>query len=211
MLDAFRDAGLSGLLADYGIVPGNDMVVDFGNHFWNDATAPATGSYTRHVITERLPLTFFPGVMSLRPADPMPDGITTTTLFSSTNRSLSVSRPDDLSRLRSLDMEPASYALMMISEWEAPAGRNRLAVIGDADFAANENLSILGNERLVLNTMNWLMGETARLDLPAATYEVPMVNLTNRQMQFTFVISTVVVPVLFLVAGIVVWLRRRKN
>jgi ABC-2 type transport system permease protein len=211
MLDAFRDGGLSELLGDYGVVPGNDMVVDFGNHFWNDATAPATGSYTRHVITERLPLTFFPGVMSLQPANPMPEGVTTTVLFSSTNRSLSVPRLEDLSRLRNLDLEPASYPLMIISERTGTQGPGRLAIIGDGDVAANENLGVLGNERLILNTMNWLMGQTARLDMPAATYEVPMVNLTNRQMQFTFVISTVAVPLLFFATGLAVWLRRRRN
>lgn len=211
MLDAFRDGGLGEVLKDFGIIPQNDLVVDFGNHFWNDATAPATGRYTRHAITERLPLTFFPGVQSLRVADDLPDHITVTTLFSSTSRSMSVSSMEQLNQLRNLDLPVRSYDLMMISEMGRGADRTKIAVIGDGDVAANEYLSILGNERLVVNTMNWLMGADDRLDLPAATYELPMVNLTNRQMQFTFLISTVLMPGLFILAGIGVWWVRRKQ
>lgn len=211
MLDAFRDGGLGEVLKDFGIIPQNDLVVDFGNHFWNDATAPATGRYTRHAITERLPLTFFPGVQSLRVADDLPDHITVTTLFSSTSRSMSVSSMEQLNQLRTLDLPVRSYDLMMISEVGRGADRTKIAVIGDGDVAANEYLSILGNERLVVNTMNWLMGADDRLDLPAATYELPMVNLTNRQMQFTFLISTVLMPGLFILAGIGVWWVRRKQ
>lgn len=211
MLDAFRDGGLGEVLKDFGIIPQNDLVVDFGNHFWNDATAPATGRYTRHAITERLPLTFFPGVQSLRVADDLPDHITVTTLFSSTSRSMSVSSMEQLNQLRNLDLPVRSYDLMMISEMGRGADRTKIAVIGDGDVAANEYLSILGNERLVVNTINWLMGADDRLDLPAATYELPMVNLTNRQMQFTFLISTVLMPGLFILAGIGVWWVRRKQ
>ncbi|MCC5926050.1 MAG: GldG family protein [Bacteroidetes bacterium] len=211
MLDAFRDGGLGEILSEFGIVPQNDLVVDFGNHFWNDATAPATGRYTRHAITERLPLTFFPGVQSLQVAENLPDHINVTTLFSSSSRSISVSDMEQLNRLRNLDLPVQSYDLMMISEVGRGDDRTKIAVIGDGDVAANEYLSILGNERLVVNTINWLMGADERLDLPAATYELPMVNLTNRQMQFTFIISTVMMPLLFILAGVGVWWVRRKQ
>lgn len=211
MLDAFRDGGLGSILSDFGIVPQNDIVVDFGNHFWNDATAPATGRYTRHAITERLPLTFFPGVQSLRMAENIPDHITVTTLFSSTSRSVSVQRMEQLNELRNLNSPVQPYDLMMISEVGRGENRTKIAVIGDGDVAANEYLSILGNEQLIINTINWLIGAEERLDLPAATYELPLVNLTNRQMQFTFLISTLMMPMLFIMAGLAVWWVRRKQ
>ena len=173
MLDGFRDGGLGQVLSDYGIVPQNDLVVDFGNHFWNDATAPATGRYTRHPVTERLPLTFYPGTQSLRVADNLPDHINVTTLFSSTARSMAVSSPEQLEQLRTLDLPVQSYDLMMISEAGTGSDRTKIAVIGDGDVGANEYLSLMGNQRLLSNTINWLMGADDRLDLPAATYELP--------------------------------------
>lgn len=211
MLDAFRDGGLGDLLRQYGISPQNDLVIDFGNHFWNDATSPATGTYTRHPITERLPLTFFPGVQSLETVDPLPDGVQVTTLFSSTSRSMAVQNERQLQDIRNLDLPVRSFDLMMLSESGPRTNQTLIAVIGDGDVGANEYLSILGNARLMLNTVNWLMGEEAQLDLPAATYELPMVNLTNQQMRFTFFISALFVPGLLILAGVVVWLIRRKN
>jgi len=210
MLDGFRDGGLGQVLSDYGIVPQNDLVVDFGNHFWNDATAPATGRYTRHPVTERLPLTFYPGTQSLRVADNLPDHINVTTLFSSTARSMAVSSPEQLEQLRTLDLPVQSYDLMMISEAGTGSDRTKIAVIGDGDVGANEYLSLMGNQRLLSNTINWLMGADDRLDLPAATYELPLVNLTNSQMRFTFLITTALMPGLFLLAGIGVWWVRRR-
>jgi ABC-type uncharacterized transport system involved in gliding motility auxiliary subunit len=211
MLDAFRDGGLAPLLADFGVVPANNMIIDFGNHFWNDATAPATATYVGHPITQQLPLTFFPGVQSLNVMNPLPDGIKAQVLFSSSNRSISVTEMSQLAQLRNLDPEPGSFAMMVVSEGETSAGKRMLAVIGDGDVAANEYLNTLGNERLVLNTIKWLVADESRLNLPPVNYELPLVNLTNRQMQFTFVITTVLLPGLLVLVGIGVWVVRRRN
>jgi ABC-type uncharacterized transport system involved in gliding motility auxiliary subunit len=211
MLDAFRDGGLAPLLADFGVLPQNDMVVDFGNHYWNDATAPATATYQGHPITQQLPLTFFPGVQSLQLADPLPDGVSAQVLFSSTSRSLAVSEIGQLSQLRNLDLPVRSYDLMVAAERQTSAGKALLAVIGDGDVAANEYINTLGNERLVLNTIKWLVADESRLNLPPVSYELPLVNLTNAQMQFTFILTTVLLPGLLVVSGVGVWLVRRRN
>ncbi|MCH8495097.1 MAG: hypothetical protein LAT57_05625 [Balneolales bacterium] len=116
-----------------------------------------------------------------------------------------------MQEIRNLELPVRAFDLMMLSESGPRTNQTLIAVIRDGDVGANEYLSILGNERLMLNTVNWLMGEEAQLDLPAATYELPMVNLTNQQMRFTFFISALLMPGLFILAGVVVWLIRRKN
>lgn len=211
MLDAFRDGGLAPLLGDFGVVPGGDMVIDFGNHFWNDATAPATASYVGHPITQQLPLTFFPGIQSLRLMEEVPAGVSAEVLFRSTNRSVVVADIGELEQLRNLDLPTDAYPLMVAAQRETSAGKGLLAVIGDGDVAANEYLNVLGNERLILNSIKWLVADESRINLPPVNYELPVVNLTNRQMQFTFILTTVLLPVMLVVAGVGVWLVRRRN
>ncbi len=212
MLDAFRDAGLGDLLSRYGIGTTNDIVVDFGNHFWNDATAPATGSYERHPITMQLPLTFFPGAQSLRETEPLNPDFSTTILFSTTDRSISVPDINTLNSLRNADLPTGRYPLMIISEQRGQSeSRSLIAVIGDGDVASNANISVFGNERLIMNTINWLLQDESRISLPPVNYELPVVNLTNTQMRTTFLLTTVLLPAIFVIAGIIVWVVRRKN
>lgn len=210
-LRPFIDGNLSELLAEFGVIAQNNMVIDFGNHFWNDAMAPAVGSYEEHLITQDLPLTFFPGIQELQLADPMPENKTGLILFSSTGQSVSVTNPSEIEDLRSAQITPRSYDLMAVVESNRNDSGNRIAVIGSGAFATNEYLNYLGNQRLITNTINWLLDEEMLLDLEPVTYELPVINLTNRQLRNTFIMSSVVVPGLFVIGGIMVWFRRRRE
>ncbi len=210
-LRPFVDGGLSGLLEEYGVLPQNNMIIDFGNHFWNDAMAPATGSYEEHPITRDLPLTFFPGIQEIRLADPVPDHISPLVLFNSSAQSVTVSSPDEIEQLRDADINPQPFDMMVVLESEQEAISNRIAVIGTGSFATNEYLNYLGNQRLMTNTVNWLLDEEVLLDLEPISYELPVINLTNRQLRNTFLLSSVAIPAVFIVAGIAVWFKRRRD
>lgn len=210
-LRPFIDGGLSGLLEEYGVIPQNNMVIDFGNHFWNDAMAPAVGSYEEHIITQDLSLTFYPGIQELQLVDPVASHLDPLILFSSTDRSVTVNSPSEIENLRNSDIAPRSFDLMAVVESNRNGTENRLAVIGSGSFATNEYLNYLGNQRLITNTINWLMDEEALLDLEPVTYELPVINLTNRQLRNTFILSSLLIPGLFVIGGIAVWYRRRRE
>ena len=211
MLRPFVDGGLSELLADYGVHPQNNMIIDFGNHFWNDAMAPATGAYEEHPITRDLPLTFFPGIQEIRLADPVPDQISPLVLFNSSAQSVTVDSPDEIEQLRDADIDPQPFDMMAVLEAEQSDIKYRLAVIGTGSFATNEYLNYLGNQRLITNTINWLLDEEVLLDLEPISYELPVINLTNRQLRNTFLLTSVAIPAVFIVAGIAVWFKRRRD
>ncbi len=210
-LRPFLDGGLSSLLHDFGIHPQNNMVIDFGNHFWNDAMAPAVGSYEDHVITQEMPLTFFPGIQEIQLADPLPSNLNAMILFSSTEQSVTVQSQSEIEDLQSRSIAPRSYSLMAVAEVDQEQFSNRLAVIGSGGFATNEYLNYLGNRRLISNTINWLLAEEVLLDLEPATYELPVINLTNRQLRNTFMISSLLIPSLFMLAGFFIWVKRRRE
>ena len=82
-------------------------------------------------------------------------------------------------------------------------------IVGDSDFATNSFFHILGNGRLFLNTINFLTVQENLIGLEPKTYDLPRVNLTNRQMKGTFFLSIVLIPALMAFIGLAVWWRQR--
>jgi ABC-type uncharacterized transport system involved in gliding motility auxiliary subunit len=95
--------------------------------------------------------------------------------------------------------------------------RGRLVVIGDADFASDAYLDLLGNRDLALNAMAWVAGEEAlsgsrRKDVPEVIRPLSPLVLTERQARGIFVSSVVVAPGLVFLTGVVlVGTRRRRG
>jgi ABC-type uncharacterized transport system involved in gliding motility auxiliary subunit len=85
---------------------------------------------------------------------------------------------------------------------------SRLAVAGDSDFATNSFFHIMGNGALFLNAVNYLAAQENLIGLQPRTAELPRINLTNRQMKATFVLSVLLVPALLALIGTVVWWRQ---
>jgi ABC-type uncharacterized transport system involved in gliding motility auxiliary subunit len=67
----------------------------------------------------------------------------------------------------------------------------------------------MGNGKLFLNTVNYLAARENLIGLEPRTYELPRVNLTNRQMKGTFFLSVILIPALLAVIGTAVWWRQR--
>jgi hypothetical protein len=114
---------------------------------------------------------------------------------------------------------PGSASVAAIAEvGGGRAGRRgRLVVVGDADFASDAYLDLLGNRDFALNAVAWLAGEPALLgERPAQVQEVlrplsPLV-LTEPQARAVFLGAVLVEPGVVLAAGLlIVGLRRRRG
>ena len=95
-------------------------------------------------------------------------------------------------------------------EETAPKKQGRLAVFGDSDFASNRYCSLSGNENLFLNTVNWLTEEADLISIQAKTSSPRTIHMTPAQGRMLFFISLVILPLIVLVAGILVWVRRHS-
>ncbi|TMA38283.1 MAG: hypothetical protein E6J79_07390 [Deltaproteobacteria bacterium] len=95
--------------------------------------------------------------------------------------------------------------------------RGRLVVAGDADFASDAYLDLLGNRDLALNAVAWVAGEEALAgerpkQVPEVVRPLSPLVLTARDARAIFVVSAVVEPGLVLLAGVtLVGLRRRRG
>jgi ABC-type uncharacterized transport system involved in gliding motility auxiliary subunit len=239
MLDPFVQSGLEPVVREYGVVLDDTIVIDEASHFWADASSPAVTSYNRHQITRDLPLTFFPGVRSLSPTAERLPGVSVVPLVNASKSSYGETTPDraafdaarDLpgphtlmvavNRRLATSSEAATLAagrpgngavVRSGSPEEAPtplAGRSRLVVVGDSDFATNSFFHILGNGNLFLNAVHYLAAQENLIGIEPRTYDPPRVNLTNRQIKGTFFLSVVLLPALLAVLGTAVWWRQR--
>jgi ABC-type uncharacterized transport system involved in gliding motility auxiliary subunit len=63
----------------------------------------------------------------------------------------------------------------------------------------------MGNGALFLNTVNFLAAQENLIGLTPRGADLPRVNLTNRQLKTTFLLSVLLVPALLAVVGTVVW------
>jgi ABC-type uncharacterized transport system involved in gliding motility auxiliary subunit len=238
MLDPFIRTGLEPVIREFGVVLNDDIVIDEASHFWTDVSAPAVTDYNRHEITQDLPLTFFPGARSLSPTPQRVASTSVRPLINSSKDSFGQTNRDRVDFKPNIDT-PGPCTLMVIinrrpefvASGEAiqrqpqgdqaahaagegskpgnPTTQSRIVVIGDSDFATNSFYHIMGNGKLFLNTVNFLSAQENLIGLAPRTYDLPRVNLTNRQMRGTFFLSIVLIPALMAIVGIAVWWRQR--
>jgi ABC-type uncharacterized transport system involved in gliding motility auxiliary subunit len=239
MLDPFVRSGLEPVIREYGVRLDDTIVIDEASHFWADVSSPAVTNYNRHQVTRELPLTFYPGVRSLSPTPERVPGAAVTPLVNSSKNSYGETIPDRAEFDEGSDLPGPTTLMVIVNRRPvtssdaaaiplgrqddsaaartdskearpAPlAGRSRIAVVGDSDFATNSFFHILGNGNLFLNTVNYLATQENLIGIEPRTYDLPRVNLTNRQMKGTFFLSVVLIPALLAVVGTAVWWKQR--
>lgn len=236
MLDPFVKTGLAPIALEFGVQLDETIVIDEASHFWTDVSAPAVTDYNRHDITRDLALSFFPGARALSPtAQPVP-GVSVRPLVNSSQKSYCSHNPERVEFKEGRDTPGPCTLMVLINrrpEFVAPAeavlrelqgkpalpaqgGKDskiskssRVAIAGDSDFATNSFFHIMGNGKLFLNTINYLAAQENLIGIEPRTFDLPRVNLTNRQMKGTFFLSLILIPAILALIGTAVWWRQR--
>jgi ABC-type uncharacterized transport system involved in gliding motility auxiliary subunit len=164
-------------------------------------------------VTRDLPLTFFPGARSLSPTPERVPGTSVLPLINSSRKSWGQTNRERVERApRADDVGPKTLmalALRRGDEASAETRRSRIAVVGDSDFATNSFFHIMGNGTLFLNTVNYLAAQESLIGIQPRSHDLPRVNLTNRQMKGTFLLTVLLAPAVLTVIGTVVWWKQR--
>lgn len=209
LLDPVVDPGLGPVLDPFGLRVGSRLVLDPTRHYWTDPGTPAVTSYPRHKLTRNLALTFYPGAAEVMPrAGGVPDDVIAAPLVETSDDAILegvTSEPAAAPARRTL----AAYAIKAAPSADEPERKAHLVVFGDGDFATNSFFHILGNGSLFLNAVSMLAERDKLVDITPRNYQLPRVALSNWQMQLTFLISTLLMPGLLLLAGALAWWRGR--
>ena len=93
----------------------------------------------------------------------------------------------------------------------AEAREQRVIVIGDGDFISNAYLGNGGNLDLGLNIIEWLGHDDDFIDIRAKAAPDQSLNLSNAQQAAIGLGFLVGVPLTLVIAGVAIWVRRRKR
>ena len=100
-------------------------------------------------------------------------------------------------------------ALAAAADGEQPS--QRIVVVGDSDFMANNYLGTGANLALAMNVFNWLAGDDALIAIePRRTPDIQL-QLDDGEVMLIGAGFFLVLPAGLILTGIVIWLRRRRR
>ena len=87
--------------------------------------------------------------------------------------------------------------------------KTRVVVVGNSSFASNAYIMLPGNGDLALNILNWLAQEEDLLAIRPKSSDTRLVQISLSQMRDIFIITGILSPIGILIAGVMVWWRRK--
>ncbi len=214
------DFGLGKLLAENGVKPGNDIVIDPANALpLVGAETVFANHYGSHPIVRSLAEGGLPVILplarSVSKADPAPAGVTVTTLVETSPEGWGETSLANLEQQVKKDPAdtpgPVSLAVAVgpAEGDKTAAPKGRLVVVGNSRFASGEGLSNSGNANLFLNSIHWLTGAAKQIGIAPKTIEQASLALTQAQVRRIGLFAVLGLPALAVLLGVYVWYRRR--
>ncbi|ORU91199.1 MAG: ABC transporter [Cycloclasticus sp. symbiont of Poecilosclerida sp. N] len=88
--------------------------------------------------------------------------------------------------------------------------QQRVAVLGDADFLSNSFLGNGANLDLGISLVQWLNRDDSLINIPAKTAPDTQLNI-NKTWSLVFGLGFLfILPALFIITGVVIWIKRKK-
>jgi ABC-type uncharacterized transport system involved in gliding motility auxiliary subunit len=220
VLTGFGDAvdPLANYLADnYGVILGNDVVVDLDAAQMIDQPFIAiAAAYGNHAITQKMAdlATFFLTSRSVTITETASSSISQVELIQTTERSWAET---DLASFLDGSLQPDAgidpmgpLTIGVVAE-DLTSGA-KVVVFGDSEFPTNANISIYGNGDMMVNSIDWAVGQENLISLSPGTTTERTLNLSSPYlMGFVTLGSLVIIPGLVLIGGIVAWVMRRRR
>lgn len=201
------------LKTDWGIDLSNDFVVDPNSQTPSQAVA---NEYGDHPIVKKLAgmITIFPSSRSVVASQTPPQNVTLTSLV------LTAQTAWGEMDLAGLQQNKVNYDAGIDVAGPVPlavAGSNsstngRIVVVGNSNFAITKNFSAYGNGDFMINSIDWAAQQDKLISLtPKKTTQRILVPPQNIVMNLLVLGSIFLMPGLILIAGIVVWVQRKKR
>jgi ABC-type uncharacterized transport system involved in gliding motility auxiliary subunit len=169
-------------------------------------------TYESHPIVNDLKGSFtgFPVSRSLQVKNG--DKTTVEKLFSTTDRAIATTK------LSSNEINPADpsnkkgpFVLGAAGSYNTGNTNNpgRFVVIGGSGFITNSMLPFQGNRDLALNTINWLSSDEDLISIRPKPPEDRRLNVNQRQMNLFFYFDLIAIPLLIILGGVSIFVKRR--
>lgn len=220
LLEPGIDNGLDAVLERFGITSPDAVVIDpmrRSDRADVSALNPIAAAYWDHPVARGLDanrMTYFRGARSFQLRKPHVDDDLSRVVDTSGHAWL---EPDAGALERSSghfergELRADHQPIVVAGRYTRGEHETRIVAFGDSDFASNENLRTLYNLDLILNAIHWAAENESDITLRPKNRPAPVqfpIPLTDT-MQTLYGVG-LLVPELLLIAGGIVWLRRRN-
>lgn len=217
-----RSTRLEDLLAARGVTVNDDLVVDPSRRLpFYDLSAVYLEDFPSHAVTSGLEgfAVLFTVARSLSA-----DGPKATVLVQTSDEGWGETDLEMLLRGDPVDIDdgdtPGPAAVAVAVEGDGPDAEEegdepsetsnfRIVVFGDSDFMTDLDIANAGNAVLAGNAFNWLAARDNLVGIPPREVEQVSLFLTQKQMRNLLLLVLLIMPGAAIVAGILMWRRRR--
>lgn len=215
LLDPGTDPQLSAVMQPWNIKVSEDYVIDVsgvGRLLGMGPGVPLVINYGESPIVRNFKdtMTFFPLARTVAVADTSKTQPQATELLKTSAASFTVpSLGNGTVKFDPKTDQRGPLSLGVAAEKIAGKDDARLVVIGNSEFASNQWEDQQRNGDLFFNSVNWLAQESNLISIrpkEAANRRVTLTEAQQREVQW---LSSVFVPLLVVVIGIIVWVKRR--
>lgn len=224
MMDPGSKASLDSFLIEVGMEFHNTVIIDPRYNYLGDQRVPRVHTYSSHEIVAGWNKTFFtifPIASSVSWVDAGDSRLHSDNLAKS-SREYSWGETDTTQ----LNFDPKSdrpgplgVVAISLKELEADEVKDvqleegevaefRVILAGDSDCFSNGYFDVQANGNFFLNIIGWLAQEENLVSIRRKTLAGQSFVLSSRE-QLTLIYSLLVLPILVIVIGITVWIRRR--
>lgn len=212
------DVGLADLLVKWGVETNNNLVIDPAKYFLEDVGTVVIDKWTLHKVTEKLPGVFFPGVSKIAAKKDAAKDLTVASLAKTSKDSwLEVDFANRQVKFDSGRDEKGPVSVAVAVEKKSDEKKDekkagtRMVVLGDSDFAVDSFADILSNRDLFINSVSWLAEEEELISIRPKEEENRKVELTGGQAKLVFYLTVIGMPLVVIVGGVVVWVKRKRK
>lgn len=209
--------GLTDLLASWGVVLDNDLVLEqnpVGQIVGVGPEIPLVSTYESQPIVNDLKnqYTGLPVTRSMDVKTASGGKATVEKLFSTTGSAIATTK------LNSNEINPADpsnkkgpFLLGVAGTYNTgkPSDPGRFVVIGTSGFLDNSMLHFQSNPDLTLNAINWLTSDEDLISIRPKETQDRRLNVTQRQMNIFAYSDLIAIPLFIIVAGVTIFLKRR--
>lgn len=216
--DPRADESLTKVLAPFHVQPGRDVIVDNECNFplagpVVPCVVPKLGTPVAREFDDRAVL-FFPEAKSLTYSSDKDTKATYTVVAESSDKSWGETDKERAEFDEAADKKgPLTVGLLIEKPLEGTNknGAIKIAVYSDASFAQNQFVSWSPwNYRLFANSIAWLTEQENLIHLPPKNTQSDIMMLSSTQLNSIFLLGVFGLPLIVLITGIVVWMRRKK-
>jgi ABC-type uncharacterized transport system involved in gliding motility auxiliary subunit len=215
MLDPECPQDIAVFMKNFRIDVGNNMVIDvsgMGQLFGGGPGIPIAGTYDKtHPITKDFSImTFYPYACSITPQTDK-GSFDITELCKTSEESWADADYASGKVAYEEDRDIRGPITLAAAVRKEDGGKKSTVVIfGDSDFAKNGYFNNQGNVNLFLNTVNFLAEEEDMISIRPKEVDDRRLTMTQADVSSLFYLVVIAVPVLVVILGIVVYLRRNR-